>query len=401
MADKSDKTQKTIIKPGDFVQVPFDNVKSATDVIPQLGSERDEYVSIWERMYFDKDPKMTLKKEVYDDLTEMYLDIKENYIRVPTQGFLRKDGNFYLISGRQRRGLVDVARRREQLFLDRPFPVCVIKEDEMSKLLASQFIINDKTVEESFMSIAAYIRGFRGMGKKNKEIAALLKKSEMWISKIARVDESPYLASLVKDDILSLDTVSDQFAQKEFLDAFRDPTSKKIDEEKLKAKVQPILDDMVSKGLALSRNAVRSHMKQMKDGDGGKGTPKSAFSRDDLKKMFAAEVGIAIPLPFKLFIGALLGKERHSKSEILAVCKDLEWIKTIDFRSKKEILADKRRIAALNAANEQKEMDKLTNPPTVKGDVAEVERLNTPDSHDDDDSDGELNSWEYEDDQES
>lgn len=396
----TDKTQKNIIRPGDFVQVPFDNVKSATDVIPQLGSERDEYVSIWERMYFDKDAKMTLKKDVYDKLTEMYLDIKENYIRVPTQGFLRKDGNFYLISGRQRRGLVEVARKREQLFLDRPFPVCVIKEDDVSKLLASQFIINDKNVDESYMSIAAYVRGFRGMGKKNKEIAQLLKVSEMWISKVARVDESPYLASLVKDDIISLDTCADQFAQKDFLDAFRDPTSKKIDEDKLKAKVQPILDEMVGKGLALSRNAVRSHMKQMSSPDGGKGTPKSAFSRDDLKKMFGAEVGIQIPLPFKLFIGALLGKERHSKSEVIAVCKDLEWIKTIDFRSKKEILADKRRIAALNAANEQKEMEKLTNPPTVKGDVAELERTH-PDAHDDDEAEGELNSWEYEDDQES
>lgn len=397
----TEKTQKTVIRPGDFVQVPFENVKSATDVIPQLGSERDEYVSIWERMYFDKDAKMTLKKDVYDKLTEMYLDIKENFIRVPTQGFLRKDGNFYLISGRQRRGLVEVARKREQLFLDRPFPVCVIKEDDVSKLLASQFIINDKNVDESYMSIAAYVRGFRGMGKKNKEIASLLKVSEMWISKVARVDESPYLASLVKDDIISLDTCADQFAQKDFLDAFRDPTSKKIDEDKLKAKVQPILDEMVSKGLALSRNAVRAHMKRIDSPDAGKGTPKSAFSRDDLKKMFAAEVGISIPLPFKLFIGALLGKERHSKSEILAVCKDLEWIKTIDFRSKKEILADKRRIAALNAANEQKEMDKLTNPPTVKGDVAEIERTH-PDAHDDDDeSDGELNSWEYEDEQES
>jgi len=396
----TEKTQKNIIRPGDFVNVPFDNVKSATDVIPQLGSERDEYVSIWERMYFDKDSKMSLKKEVYDNLTEMYLDIKENYIRVPTQGFLRKDGNFYLISGRQRRGLVDVARRREQLFLDKTFPVCVIKEDEMDKLLASQFIINDKTVEESFMSIAAYIRGFRGMNKKNKEIAQLLKKSEMWISKVARVDESPYLASLVKDEIISLDTCSDQFAQKDFLDAFRDPTTKKIDDNKLKAKVQPILDEMVTQGKALSRNAVRSHMKQVASPDGGKGTPKSAFSRDDLKKMFASEVGIQIPLPFKMFIGALLGKEHYSKSEVLAICKDLEWIKTIDFRSKKEILADKRRAAALNAANEQKEMDKLTNPPTVKGDTAELERTH-PDAHDDDESDGELNSWEYEDDQES
>lgn len=355
----NEKTAKKVtVNVGDFYPADLSRVKPI-ETLPEfadLKSERDDYVAKYEAIRFDKAKDVQLDRVIYDKIHGMYEDIKERGVQDPAQGFIRKgeggDWNIYINVGRQRRGLLDLMKRREQVRVDDKFVVNIVKEKDVLEMLQSQWASNEHRVEESFFSQAAYIRGFRKANWPNAKIAEKMHVSEMLISMIVRVDESPYLSNLVKTRRVQLETAASAFATKEFLDAFRDPTSHKINEAKLEEKVESILTEMTEKGLTHSRNAVRAFMKRATTPPEETGT-KTHISRDQWKRIKDAPPTI-VPLPFQLLAKAVLGEAHHTIADLIKIHKDLEWLAKVEWRSAAEIKKDQKAAAAANAASEAK-----------------------------------------------
>jgi predicted transcriptional regulator len=351
MATEKAEKAKVSINVGDFYAAALNQVKVAPH--EELKSERDEYVAKYEAIRFDKNKDVTLDKAVYDKIHGMYEDIKDRGIQDAAQGYVKKEADgksyIYIYSGRQRRALLELMRRREGVRKDDRFIVNIVKEKDVLDMLADQAGSNIHRVEETFFSQAAYIRGFRKKNWSNKQIADKLHVTEMLVSTIVRVDESSYLSGLVKSNRISLDTAASQFASKEFLDAFRDPTSHKINEEALEEKVESILLEMTEKGLAHSRNAVRAFLKSAKTEPSSDG-PKTHIKTDQWKRIAEAPVGSVVPLAFHLLAKAQLGADHHSIAELIKINKDLEWLARVEWRTAAEIKRDQKKAAAENAA---------------------------------------------------
>lgn len=307
-------------------------------------------ISPLEHLKTDRDAWAENPAEAPEDVkaarARMKDSIKDMGVLVPVLGYLdKKSKKIALINGRQRRSIVlELKGEGEAVKL----PVLIINEDDEATMLAGQYVTNNHQINDTFAVQAQTYKALKALGKSNEEIGRLVGKHLSWVGRVLRVADSPTLTSAVNRGLMSADTAATTYA----VDKNFDKESGKLDEKKVKEQVKADMDKLkesangaakTGRGAKLSKNEAKG---------------KSGISKQQLKSILDAGPSI-VPQGFLLFTMVLVGKTDLATA-ISKSKGELDFLKTVDFRTEKQRKADRKAAAATNSKAEKAKAAKAT-----------------------------------------